>query len=212
MSNKTTIIVSITLTFFFIYMWKTNEHNARTNKEYDRKINYLKNLIELRKKENNEKENNNTVDVDEMIRNRDNRVINDPLYPPINRMEKPLTNDYIKMYEQGVFGQTTNYNKDTYRLIAYLVNTNDKNDVWQLFGRQRQRGSSRGDFYVVSFNRSSNDNNIKLQIEDDMMTSKEKIRDIYALPKYVSFQSPLMASDSFELVELKNAINFGPYF
>ena len=102
------------------------------------------------------------------------------------------------------FGQTTRGSEDTFRLMGYIVNSN-KNDmdmggnIWKLFGRQSYRGSSVGEFYVSPVNDHSSD--MKIYLKNEMM-SKEKIRDIYALPTEVHFDSPFFSKNAYTINEL----------
>ena len=102
------------------------------------------------------------------------------------------------------FGQTTRGSEDTFRLMAYLVNTN-KNDMdmggnlWKLFGRQTYRGSSIGEFYVSPVNDHTSD--MKIFLKNEMMP-KNKIRDIYSLPSEVYLESPFFSKNVYTINEL----------
>lgn len=207
MDNKILIIMTILILIVFLY--KTQELHNKINTKYDNKIEYLKEMIKLSE---GEIKKNQKLDIFNKIKQRDERVINDPLYPPYNRMNTSNTTDYLRMVNSGIINNYDLKNNDTYRIIAYLVNTVDKNDVWQLFGREKYARSNIGDFYIVSINKNSNDNNIKLPLTDEIMTGKEKIKHIYSLPKYVSFKSSLLSNSPYEIIELKNSSKMFPYF
>jgi hypothetical protein len=134
------------------------------------------------------------------VQQRDLNVLLNPIYPPLARVERPIFDNLIKMN----FGQTTRGSEDTFRLMGYVVNSN-KNDmdmggnIWKLFGRQSYRGSSVGEFYVSPVNDHSSD--MKIYLKNEMM-SKEKIRDIYALPTEVYFDSPFFSKNAYTINEL----------
>lgn len=128
---------------------------------------------------------------------RDEAVINDQLYPPLGRTERPVFDGI-----QTQFNTSTRDTNDTYRLIGYLVNkTSDDlgNKVWMLFGRQKYRGSSQGEFYAIPSH--GDRKQIKVQLEDNMFVG-EKMRDIYALPNKVTINSPFFSTDEYEVVQL----------
>lgn len=109
------------------------------------------------------------------IYKRDRAVINDPLYPPLNR-------NSIDFH-------------DTYRHIGYLVNEETKDDSWKLFARSKNKNQAQ--FYA-----SSIDNNIDLKINltDDMIRGN-KLRDLYNLPDHIIVDHPLFSSNLYTIVE-----------
>lgn len=139
---------------------------------------------------------------------RDRAVMEDPLYPPLARMERPLFDQLAANLSSGVIGVPTRGSPDTYRMVGYLVNGKDKGDNWKLFGRQKYPGSSQGEYYAVSMDDKKFD--MKITIKDDMMP-KDKIRDIYALPNEVQINSPLFSSEPYKLIELEKADLASPY-
>jgi hypothetical protein len=134
------------------------------------------------------------------VQQRDLNVLLNPIYPPLARVERPIFDNLIKMN----FGQTTRGSEDTFRLMGYLVNSN-KNDMdmggnlWKLFGRQSYKGSSVGEFYVSPVNDHKSD--MKIYLKNDMMP-KDKIRDIYALPTEIYFNSPFFSKNAYTINEL----------
>ena len=89
-----------------------------------------------------------------------------------------------------------------------MVNSDNRNDSWKLFGRQKYPGSSIGEYYAIPFDDKKTD--MKITIKDDMMT-RDKIRDIYALPNEVTFNSPLFSEKPYKLIELDKADLTSPY-
>lgn len=219
-----------------IYLFKLQQEKTKTDTEYDKRMQMMSSFIKFYKSridENKGQTNNpelNPINVEigdinvtkpvsipvetkteatgDIIYNRDKAVVNNALYPPLGRMPRPLVNDYVDN-KDGLFNQPTRYSGDTYRLMAYLINTVDKTDKWNVYGRQRYSGSSRGDFYAVQ--QCSNDPCIKFDLNDDIMTG-EKIRDFYNLPNELSINSPLFSTDPYTVVQLKTNLSYSPYF
>jgi hypothetical protein len=138
--------------------------------------------------------------INDEVQQRDLNVLLNPIYPPLARVERPIFDNLIRMN----FGQSTRGSEDTFRLMGYLVNSN-KNDmdmggnIWKLFGRQSYRGSSVGEFYVSPVNDHTSD--MKIFLKNDMMP-KDKIRDMYALPVEVYFNSPFFSKNAYTINEL----------
>lgn len=137
---------------------------------------------------------------------RDRAVIADPLYPALGRTERPIF-DNIPKY----LNRATRDSSDTYRLIGYLVNKTTEDlgsNVWQLFGRQKYRGSSQGEFYAIPSHGDRKD--MKIQLEDSMFVG-EKIRDIYALPNKIKLNSPFFSADEYDVIQLPKTDFTSPY-
>jgi hypothetical protein len=140
---------------------------------------------------------------------RDRAVIQDQLYPPLGRTERPIFDQIVSRFGSGLLSYPTRGSPDTFRMIAYLVNNTDKRDTWKLFGRQKYPGSSQGEYYAIPVDDRKSD--MKITIKDDMMPN-EKIRDIYGLPNEVTIKSPLFSSESYKVIELDKADLTSPYF
>ena len=158
---------------------------------------------------NNIKNNNNYSNNRDDTIIRDYRVLNDELFPPINRSDidnhTELRNNIIN---RNMYIKTNNMN-DTYRLVAYVTNTSlDKdigNNSWKLFGRQKDRHSS--EFYMSPTN---NNNDLKIYITDDIILG-DKLRDIYAIPNIITFNSPMLKNSSYQVVEIpRNDFIYNP--
>lgn len=112
----------------------------------------------------------------EFIRKRDAMVVNDPLYPPLNRSSvEPL---------------------DNYRLLGYLVGEESVSDSWQLYGRKVN--NTRSQFYARPTDRNID---MKIQIEDNMMPPRDRIRDLDNLPDSVVLDHPLFTSGTYKVTE-----------
>ena len=123
-------------------------------------------------------------------------------------MPRPLVDSYVAN-KGGLFNQPTQYSGDTYRLMAYLINTLDKTDKWNVYGRQKHSGSSFGEFYAVQ--QCSNDPCVKFELTNDIMTG-DNINDFYNLPAQLSINSPLFSTDPYTVVQLKTTLSYSPYF
>jgi len=175
------------------------EQDMKTNIEQDiNKINFKNNI----NNRINYREAHEIIKykINDEVQQRDLNVLLNPIYPPLARVERPIFDNLIRMN----FGQTTRGSEDTFRLMAYLVNTN-KNDMdmggnlWKLFGRQTYRGSSIGEFYVSPVNDHTSD--MKIFLKNEMMP-KNKIRDIYSLPSEVYLESPFFSKNAYTINEL----------
>ena len=139
---------------------------------------------------------------------RDRSVVDDQLYPPLGRVERPIFDQLVNRVASGFTAYPTRGSPDTFRMVGYMVNSENKNDSWKLFGRQKYPGSSIGEYYAIPFDDKKAD--MKITIKDDMMP-KDKIRDIYALPNEVTIKSPLFSDKPYTLVELDKADLTSPY-
>lgn len=221
--NIITIILIISIIFYLINS-KQKSHN---DEEYNNKLKLLNEMIEISKQQIYTKINSKEQNIQQtqsptqspiqlspplpplpplplrdIVIDRDRAVLSDPLYPPLARTERPIFDSLINMQMSGQFNYPTRGSMDTYRIIAYLVNSENKNDTWKLFGRQKFPGSSIGDFYAIPIDDRKSD--MKITIKDDMML-KDKIRDIYSLPSEVTIKSPLFNSGSYKIIELDKA-------
>jgi hypothetical protein len=146
---------------------------------------------------------------------RDHRVLHDPLYPPLNRSTRPVAAAHQELVEQRVWQVPTRpgAGSDSYRLLGYYVNANDKRDSWKLFGRQvDSRGNGQSNFYVVPSDRT-----IDLKIPFDRTSDlvAPRLKDLYDLPPQIHFRHPMFDPDTpYQLVEFKmpTGDDTPPYF
>jgi len=131
-----------------------------------------------------------------LTRERDLRVLHDPLYPAYNRTDR----DNYELVAENTFRRNINIPtqrfNDSYRLIGYASNSDDEVGSWKVFGRQKDR--NRGDYYMVPVNRNYD---LKVQITDKIVVG-EKLRDIDTVPDSITFDSPLLAQTPYTFVEL----------
>ena len=112
----------------------------------------------------------------DFIQKRDAAVINDPLYPPLNRSSVDP--------------------HDNYRLLGYLVGEESTSDSWQLYGRKVN--NTRSQFYARPTDKNID---MKIQIEDNMMPPRDRIRDLDNLPNTVVLDHPLFTSGTYRVTE-----------
>lgn len=132
---------------------------------------------------------------------RDQRVINDPLYPPLNREDRINFNNVKTEVELQNFNVPLNDIGDSYHLIGYLTyNDNDTKDSggnnWKLFGRMKNK--NQGDFYIIPAN---NNYDIKIPLTQDIVIS-ERLRDLYTIPNEMQFRSPMLNNGVYKFIEL----------
>jgi hypothetical protein len=115
---------------------------------------------------------------------RDERVVSDPLYPPLSRQSTDNTRALLS--EPHLIPVRPNDSHDSYRLTGYLVSQEDRNDTWKLFAREKH--SNRGDatFFVSSANR-----NVETKIPLTPEITAPRLRDLYSLPDQIHIQHPL---------------------
>lgn len=136
---------------------------------------------------------------------RDRRVLNDPLYPPLNRTDT-VTHEMLEtQIDRRNMYVPINDNLDNFRLVGYLINKdpNGARDAggnnWKLFARQKDRNIS--DFYMIP---SNNNYDIKINIKDDMVVG-DRFRDVYTIPTQVRFNSPMLNDTPYDFVEIPKA-------
>jgi len=144
---------------------------------------------------NNEKNNN--------VEKRDRKVVEDQLYPPINRADNKTHSELIKnINERTMYIQTNDIN-DKYRLVAYVTNNSEEKDAgnnnWKLFARQKDRNIS--EFYMKP---TDNNNDMKVPITDNIVVG-ERLRDIYNIPTQLTLNSPLFNNNPYNVVEIPKA-------
>ena len=107
---------------------------------------------------------------------RDNQVLNDTLYPPLARTERPTFDMLMNNINNPLFNQYTRGPPDTYRLLGYLTPKDGNNqDILEIFGRAKYPNSDIGEFYVIKS--SNNNRDIKIPLTNNNSNVK-KITDI----------------------------------
>jgi hypothetical protein len=134
---------------------------------------------------------NDPIDV---VRERDERVLYDELYPPLGRSNTETTRRYVTTLKP----QPTRDTSDTYRLVGYLVDEEDKNGAWKLYAREQHR-NGRAEFYATPSNRN---NDMKVVLDNSVITSSEKLRDIYTIPNAITVNHPMFSRHDYKIVQL----------
>jgi len=213
-------LILVGLIIFLIYYIFTNHYKnyKSDNINYESKYNELK--IELENKINllNDKlkEQGKNISNDELkviikqqvqpsdnIDNRDFKVIEDKLYPLLNRTERPIADS---IYNNPYFNYPTRWNQDNFRAMAIVRNIQN-NDVYYLMGRQKYSGSNQGEFYLISPDR---DKGLKIPLSSD--PSDRVIKDYYSLPDEITIKSGVFQGMTFKVQELKNSDLSSKYF
>jgi hypothetical protein len=129
------------------------------------------------------------------VTERDRRVMHDDLYPPLNRP------DSDSMRNMNIRPLATRGSNDTFRLIGYLVDESDKNEVWKLFARQQYTGG-RAEFYATPANRNFE---MKVTLDNNIITSRDKFTDIYTLPDFVNISHPMFSRNTYKVIQLQQS-------
>lgn len=142
-----------------------------------------------------------TSDTTTSVASRDYRVLNDPLYPPLNRSDT-RTHDTLthSVRNRNMYVPTGGGDiGDTYRLVGYLVNNDSEKDSggnsWKLFARQKDKNTS--DFYMMP---SNNNFDIKIPIRDEIVVGT-RLRDVYTIPSEIQFTSPMLNATTYHFIE-----------
>lgn len=192
--------------------------------ELDKKINTLNNLLEQQKKLNQQNQSNQQDQQDQrniipqstrivpipvqtqkpdIVDVRDMNVVENPLYPLYGRSERPIID---MLMNNNMVNIRTRGSEDTYHPVGYAKDTTT-NDIFYLMGRQRYRGSSQGDFYLIS---TDTTNRLKINLLDN--SGNQIIKDIYNVPNSVTINSGIFNGKTFEIEQLKNTDLISPYY
>jgi hypothetical protein len=140
----------------------------------------------------------------DVVRERDERILYDDLYPPLGRSN----NETTKRYVTSMKPQPTQDTSDTFRLVGYLVDEEDRNGTWKLFAREQHR-NGRAEFYATPSNRN---NDMKVVLDNAVITSSEKLKDIYTIPNTITVNHPMFSSNDYKVVQLPKGELGSPYF
>jgi hypothetical protein len=139
---------------------------------------------------------------------RDKKVLDDPLYPPLGRTDRP-TFDLLMRHvntQPDIFNNYTRGPPDTFRQLGYLT-PKDKSanidNILILFGRAKYPNSDIGEFYLTSSNKLSD---IKIPV-DQYTSNIKKITDV---PCVVNIFGNLFKG-TYDYMELPKADFMYPY-
>ena len=131
---------------------------------------------------------------------RDRLVLNDPLYPPLNRTDKSTHERTMNQIKQGNLYQSQNQSDDAYRLIGYITSNSEILDAgrnnWKLFARMKDRNM--GEYYIVPTN---NTIDLKIPLTQEIVVG-ERLKDVYTLPNEMQFNSPMLNKSKYTFTEI----------
>lgn len=219
MNTSLILVLVVVIISFFLLIRQKSEDDTRyydLKTELHDKINKLNNIVEEKQTVQVSADGNMTrpIHVENIIKmpsrpsidqvnNRDNAVINDALYPPFARTDRP-TVDMI-LANPTITGYPTRGSPDTYRPLA-LAKDKISGDTYYLMGREKYRGSSQGEFYMIPTDKQ---NRLKIQLLDDR--GNQLIRDIYSLPDEIKIKTGIFKDKEYMIEELKKTDFIGPY-
>lgn len=202
------VIIFMIIIFAFIYVIISKKNTENT-------CSLSRNTCDI-KRDNDEKNVimiNENPEYDYNSKERDVRVLYDPLYPPENRTDSVNYDIMRREISNRNFYVPTNNYRDNYRQVGYLSNrvgseSDSGGNVWKLMARQRA-DNNRSEFYIIP---SNNYSDIKIFLTDDIVKGR-RLRDIYDIPNEINFDTPLLSSSPYTFTELpKNDWNnFGYY-
>ncbi len=131
---------------------------------------------------------------------RDRKVIDDPLYPPLNRTDRYTFESTVAQTNARNINVPTTDVGDTYRLVGYLTCKDPNKDAggnnWKLMAREVNRNEC--DFYIIPTNK---DYDVKVPLTPDVVTNI-RLRDIYTIPNQLTFNSPMLNQTPYDFIEL----------
>lgn len=190
------LIVFILLATLLYFFTNSNSRNNRICLTIDQYNNLLSNTNQIIPEPQPIYDKTDTI-------KRDHKVLDDDLYPPLNRSDTnthtQLANNIIN---RNMYVKTNNID-DTFRLVGYVTNNatevDNGNNSWKLFGRQKDRHSS--EFYMTPTN---SNNDLKIPLTRDIIVN-DKLDDIYSIPNTLTFNSPLLNKEPYNVVEVPKA-------
>ena len=186
------LVISLALIAFFINSYKKEEcpknHVCIPSNEYKKETDRTKVVVV-------------SAPTQGAVPDRDRRVLNDQLYPPLNRTDRQTYDGVVRETTARNLNIPTTNVWDSYRLVGYLTSKDTEHrdaggNSWKLMGRQKDRNEF--DFYLVPTN---NNYDIKVPLTPDVYVG-QRFRDIYSIPKEVQFKSPMLNSTTYDFIEL----------
>ena len=133
---------------------------------------------------------------------RDQMVLNDKLYPPLARTERPqfdLLMNYVNS-NNGIFNLQTRGAPDTYRSLGFLTPIGKEQTIDStliLYGRGKFINSDMGEFYISSSNKMSD---IKIPLNE----YNSNVRKITDIPPIINITGNML-NGSYNFTELQKA-------
>jgi hypothetical protein len=195
------LIITSLIIYILVNIKETKDTKEATDPVPNNKICLSANDYNILLDKANHNKNNTTNTNDTVVRDR--KVLNDPLYPPLNRSDNKTHTELVNNITNRNMYIRTNDINDTYRLVGYVTNNSREKDTgnnnWKLFARQKDRNIS--EFYMKP---TDNNNDMKVPITDDIIVG-DRLRDIYNIPSQLTFKSPLFNKDPYNVVEVPKA-------
>jgi len=194
------ILLIIIIISYLIYQWMNAKEEDDIKSEYSTPSNKIcMSIDEFNKlRDSIVKVNNDTDTI-----SRDRKVLEDDLYPPLNRGDTKSHTNLANNINRRRMYVNTQETGDTFRLVAYLTSTSDEKDSgnnnWKLFARQKDRHFS--EFYIIP---TDNTNDLKISINNDNVVG-HRLRDVYDIPQQLTFNSPLLNKEPYDVVEVPKA-------
>ena len=194
------ILLIIIIISYLIYQWMNAKEEDDIKSEYSTPSNKIcMSIDEFNKlRDSIVKVNNDTDTI-----SRDRKVLEDDLYPPLNRGDTKSHTNLANNINRRRMYVNTQETGDTFRLVAYLTSTSDEKDSgnnnWKLFARQKDRHFS--EFYMIP---TDNTNDLKISINNDNVVG-HRLRDVYDIPQQLTFNSPLLNKEPYDVVEVPKA-------
>lgn len=192
-------LLIIIIISYLIYQWMNTqeEDNKKSDSIPSNKI--CMSIDEFNKLRDSAVKVNNDTDTI----SRDRKVLEDDLYPPLNRGDTRSHTNLANNINRRRMYVNTQETGDTFRLVAYLTSTSDEKDSgnnnWKLFARQKDRHFS--EFYMIP---TDNTNDLKISINNDNVVG-HRLRDVYDIPQQLTFNSPLLNKEPYDVVEVPKA-------
>lgn len=135
---------------------------------------------------------------------RDRRVLNDQLYPPLNRTDSMTFDGVVRETRNRNINVPSNQTYDSYRMVGYVksksVGQEQEIDAggnsWKMMARQKNKNES--DFYLIPTN---NNYDLKIPITPDIVVG-QRLRDVYTIPNEIQFKSPMLNQTPYQFIEL----------
>ncbi len=138
--------------------------------------------------------------IERVEQERDMRVLTDPLYPAYNRSEYDIHNSVVDAIERKQLFNNTREANDRFRLVAYVSSNVESQDAggnkWKLIARMKDRNQA--EFFLVPVDKNYD---MKIMLNNDIVVG-ERLRDVYTIPKQLTFKTPLLHEQPYDVVEL----------
>tara|TARA_B100000795_G_C22806649_1_gene445381 strand:- start:5497 stop:6147 length:651 start_codon:yes stop_codon:yes gene_type:complete len=191
------LLITIIISYLIYQSMNSTEESIEEEKLPSNKICMsIDEFNKLRESTTNIKNDSDTI-------SRDRKVLEDDLYPPLNRGDTRSHTNLANNINKRRMYVNTQETGDTFRLVAYITSTSDEKDSgnnnWKLFSRQKDRHFS--EFYIIP---TDNTNDLKISINNENVVG-HRLRDVYDIPQQLTFNSPLLNKEPYDVIEVPKA-------